>query len=52
MIEHLFTVNELADHFRVNPKTIYRRLWKRELPAYKVGSQWRIAKSSLLWLKK
>jgi len=31
-----FTVNELAREFGVNPKTIYRRLWAKEIPAYKV----------------
>jgi len=29
-----FTVTELADHFRVNPKTIYRQLWAKVIPAY------------------
>jgi excisionase family DNA binding protein len=46
-----FTVNELAREFRVNPKTIYRRLWAKGIPAYKVGQQWRIAKKDLKWLK-
>jgi excisionase family DNA binding protein len=46
-----FTVNELADHFRVNPKTIYRRLWAKGIPAYKVGRIWRIAKKDIKWLK-
>jgi hypothetical protein len=32
-----FTVNELAEHFRVNPKTIYRRLWAKGIPAFKAG---------------
>ena len=47
-----FTVNELARHFRVNPKTIYRRLWAKQLPAFKVGRTWRIAKKDLIWLKR
>ena len=47
-----FTVNELAEHFGVNPKTIYRQLWGKVLPAYKVGQQWRIAKKDIIWLKK
>jgi excisionase family DNA binding protein len=40
----LFTVNDLARHFNVNPKTIYRRLWARTIPAFKVRRGWRIAK--------
>ncbi len=47
-----FTVDELAIHFGVNPKTIYRRLWAKGIPAYKVGQQWRIAKKDLVWLRK
>jgi excisionase family DNA binding protein len=46
-----FTVNELAEHFGVNPKTIYRRLWAKQIPAYKVGRSWRIAKKDIRWLR-
>jgi excisionase family DNA binding protein len=49
--EDYFTVNELADHFGVCAKTIYRRLWAKGIPAYKVGAQWRIAKKDLKWLR-
>ena len=52
MKEDYLTVNELAKEFRVNPKTIYRRLWAKGIPAYKVGQQWRIAKKDLVWLKR
>jgi excisionase family DNA binding protein len=46
-----FTVNKLARHFGGNPKTIYRRLWAKGIPAYKVGRSWRIAKKDIVWLK-
>ncbi len=46
-----YTVNELAEHFRVNPKTIYRRLWAKGIPTYKVGRVWRIAKRDIKWLR-
>lgn len=46
-----FTVTELAKEFRVNPKTIYRRLWAKGIPAYKVGRAWRIAKKDIVWLR-
>jgi excisionase family DNA binding protein len=46
-----FTVNQLADYFGVNPKTIYRRLWAKVIPAYKVGRAWRIAKKDIIWLR-
>jgi excisionase family DNA binding protein len=47
-----FTVNELAQYFGVNPKTIYRRLWAKSIPAYKVGRTWRISKKDIIWLKR
>jgi excisionase family DNA binding protein len=47
-----YTVNELAKYFGVNPKTIYRRLWAKQIPAYKVGRTWRISKKDVIWLKK
>ncbi len=46
-----FTVNKLAREFRVNPKTIYRRLWAKGIPAFKVGRSWRIAKKHIKWLR-
>jgi len=46
-----FTVTELAKHFGVNPKTIYRRLWAKAIPAYKVGKTWRIPKKDIKWLR-
>ena len=47
-----YTVNKLAKYFGVNPKTIYRRLWAKQIPAYKVGRTWRISKNDVIWLKK
>jgi excisionase family DNA binding protein len=46
------TINELAKYFNVNPKTIYRRLWAKGIPAFKVGRTWRIAKKDIIWLKR
>jgi excisionase family DNA binding protein len=46
-----FTVTELAQHFGVNPKTIYRRLWAKKIPAYKIGRVWRIALKDIKWLR-
>lgn len=46
------TVNDVARYFGVDPKTIYRRLWAKQIPAYKVGRIWKIAKKDLVWLRK
>jgi excisionase family DNA binding protein len=37
----VFTVGELADYLRVHAPTIYRLLERKELPAVKVGRDWR-----------
>jgi excisionase family DNA binding protein len=35
------TVNELAGYLKVHPSTVYRLLKTGELPAFRVGSDWR-----------
>jgi excisionase family DNA binding protein len=40
-IAPVLTVRELSDYLRVHPSTIYRLLRARQLPAFKVGSDWR-----------
>ncbi len=50
-MNNYFTVNELAEHFRVNPKTIYPRLWEKSLPAYEVGRSWTMARKDIKWLR-
>jgi excisionase family DNA binding protein len=37
----VFTVEEVARYLHVHPSTIYRLLRQKELPAFKVGSDWR-----------
>jgi excisionase family DNA binding protein len=37
----ILTVGELAKYLRVHRSTIYRLLKRRELPAFKIGSDWR-----------
>jgi len=46
MIE-LMTVQEVADYLRVTEKTIYRLLKRGNIPATKVGHQWRFEKNSI-----
>jgi excisionase family DNA binding protein len=35
------TVKELSEYLRVHPTTIYKLLKRRELPGFRVGSDWR-----------
>jgi excisionase family DNA binding protein len=37
----VLTVTELSDYLRVHRSTIYRLLKRGDLPAFKVGSDWR-----------
>ena len=47
------TVEELADQLRVNPRTIQRIIERKELPAVRVGRQWRFRREWVEdWLKK
>jgi excisionase family DNA binding protein len=38
----ILTVEQLAEHFQLSPKTVYRALERRELRAAKLGNRWRI----------
>jgi excisionase family DNA binding protein len=40
-ISPILTVRELSAYLRVHPTTIYRLLRKGQLPAFKVGGDWR-----------
>jgi excisionase family DNA binding protein len=44
---HVMTLEEVASYLRVHPSTIYRLLKKRQLPAFKVGSDWRFNLESI-----
>jgi len=39
----IVTVKEVSEYFRVHPSTVYRLLSKKQLPAFRVGSDWRFS---------
>jgi excisionase family DNA binding protein len=41
----LMTIGEVARYLRIHRSTVYRLVRKGELPAFKVGDQWRFDKS-------
>jgi excisionase family DNA binding protein len=43
----VLTLEEVASYLRVHPSTIYRLLKKKQLPAFKVGSDWRFNLESI-----
>jgi excisionase family DNA binding protein len=47
----VLTISEVAEVLRVHPTTIYRAVKRGELPAFKIGGNWRVSRASLeLWL--
>jgi len=43
----VLTVQNVAEYLHVHPSTIYRLLKKRQLPAFKVGSDWRFNREAI-----
>jgi excisionase family DNA binding protein len=43
----VFTLEEVASYLRVHPSTIYRLLKSQQIPAFKVGSDWRFNVESI-----
>jgi excisionase family DNA binding protein len=41
MVKRVLTVRELADYLHVHQSTIYRMLKRSQLPAFRIGSDWR-----------
>lgn len=39
----VLTVRELSEYLRVHPTTVYRLLRARQLPGFRVGSEWRFS---------
>jgi excisionase family DNA binding protein len=37
----VLTVRELSSYLRVHPSTVYKMLKNNQLPAFRVGSDWR-----------
>lgn len=50
-LTEFLSVKQLAEHLQVSEKTIYRMLWRGDLPGHRVGSQWRFSRSQVdYWL--
>lgn len=47
----ILTIRQLAEYLMVSEKTVYRMLEKNQLPAMRIGAQWRFRKSDIdAWL--
>ena len=53
MPEQLLTLEQVAEYLNVDKFTVYRLLSDKELPAFKVGNQWRFKRKLIEnWLLK
>ncbi|HMA80661.1 MAG TPA: helix-turn-helix domain-containing protein [Candidatus Binatia bacterium] len=53
MPEQLLTLEQVAEYLNVDKFTVYRLLNDKELPAFKVGNQWRFKRKLIEnWLLK
>ena len=53
MQENLLTTAELAEYLKVDKFTVYRLVTQKNIPAFKVGNQWRFNKDMIdAWLLK
>jgi excisionase family DNA binding protein len=53
MAETLLTLEQVAEYLNVDRYTVYRLLARKQLPAFKVGNQWRFKKRMIeTWLTK
>ena len=52
MIDEFLTMKEVATLLKIGEKTVYSLAQRGEIPAFKVGRQWRFRKSALeQWVK-
>ena len=48
----ILTVRDVSNLLRVHPSTVYRMLKRNQLPAFRVGSDWRFTVEAIdHWLK-
>lgn len=53
MPEQLLTLEQVAEYLNVDKFTVYRLLNDKDLPAFKVGNQWRFKRKLIEnWLMK
>jgi PTS system nitrogen regulatory IIA component len=50
-VTEFLSVRQLAEHLQVSEKTVYRMLWRGDLPGHRIGSQWRFSRAEVdYWL--
>ena len=46
-MDSVLTVQDVAEYLRLNPSTVYQLLKRKQLPAFKIGSDWRFNRESI-----
>jgi excisionase family DNA binding protein len=46
-MDSVLTVQNVAESLHVHPSTLYRLLKRKQLPAFKIGSEWRFNLESI-----
>lgn len=47
-IEEILTVAEIAEYLKIDKVTVYRLAKNKQIPAFKVGRQWRFNKQEII----
>jgi excisionase family DNA binding protein len=51
--DEVLTTAETCRYLKVAPRTLYRYIQEKRVPAFKLGKDWRFVKSELdMWLRK
>lgn len=45
--KEVFTIKDVADYLDVHPMTIYKYVKQDKIPAFKIGTSWRIRKEAI-----
>jgi excisionase family DNA binding protein len=46
-MDNVLTVKEVAKYLRVHPSTVYKLLKIQQLPAFRIGSDWRFNREQI-----
>jgi excisionase family DNA binding protein len=51
--DEILTAAETCHYLKITPRTLYRYLQDRQMPAFKLGKEWRFVRSDLeQWIRR
>jgi excisionase family DNA binding protein len=49
--DEILTVKEVGEILRINPSTVYKLVKEGRIPAFKIGTDWRVRKAGIVrWM--